>query len=136
MAACGGSVSTEPVDASAEATPPLDTGVSDSLAESAATDAGVTDVGSEATTCNGIGAACAGAGNNCPNGLKCYAGGGTGFCGPQTNCGGFVGKACPTGLLCILPTLCADCDGTCVSPEQLSCICPADRDGAVCPDAG
>jgi hypothetical protein len=89
------------------------------------------------TTCGGVGALCATT-NDCASGLTCYQGGGGGFCGPSTDCGGFIGKACPAGsnTVCILPTLCADCNGACVTPQQLSCICPADRQVAGCPDAG
>ena len=92
------------------------------------------------TGCNGIGAACCDTCNEppmCQSGLRCYgSGAGGGYCGPPTKCGGLAGYQCPVGSFCISPTGCADCFGTCVTPDQLSCICPANQALATCPNAG
>jgi hypothetical protein len=149
LPACGGVVDTgrgeagshdgASGDAASHDSSPGDVGTSDNSnnPETAPVDTGLPESSSNdgATGCNGIGAACSST-TPCPGGLSCYAGGGSGYCGPPTQCEGFVGKTCPSGLVCIVPTLCADCFGTCVSPAQVACICPSDHASAVCPDAG
>jgi hypothetical protein len=91
----------------------------------------------EGGTCGGIGAPCsASEAGTCPNGLQCY-GDTNGFCAPPTQCGGFAGLTCPSGLVCVMPAVrCADCFGSCVAPADVSCICPADSARAICPDGG
>jgi hypothetical protein len=140
LPACGGTADRGPADAAGGDSAARDADLSDAPGnpETAPVDTGLSESSGDdgPAGCTGIGTACSGAGGTCPGGLRCYAGGGGGYCGPPTNCAGFVGKACPTGLVCVVPTLCADCDGTCVSPAQLACICPANQANAMCPDGG
>jgi hypothetical protein len=91
----------------------------------------------EGGTCGGIGAPCsASEAGTCPVGMLCYGASPHGFCAPSTQCGGLAGLTCPSGLVCITPTGCADCFGSCVTPADVSCICPADSAWATCPDGG
>jgi hypothetical protein len=69
--------------------------------------------------------------NPCPDGMRCYGFGATGWCAPVTpECGGFAMTPCPSGTICLRPA--GSSLGFCADAEQRICICDKYKDANGC----